>query len=254
MCLIVLSWRQRADYPLVLAANRDEFQARPTAPAAFWAEAPQVLAGRDLVGGGSWLGVTRSGRLAAITNFRDPAERRPGAPSRGGLVREFLCGEMPPEAYLQALAASAGAYAGFNLLVADRQQLGYLASRTREWRLLPPGLYGLSNGLLDTPWPKVTSAKAALAVHLAAGEIDAASLFPLLADTARPADALLPTTGIGLDWERLLSSCFIAGPDYGTRSSTIVLVGGDGHLRFRERTFAPGAPGFRENEYDFYLN
>jgi uncharacterized protein with NRDE domain len=253
MCLIVLSWRQRADYPLVLAANRDEFHARPTAPAAFWAEAPQVLAGRDLVGGGSWLGVTRSGRLAAITNFRDPAERRPGAPSRGGLVRDFLCGEMTPEAYLQKLADSAGTYAGFNLLVADRRQLGYLASRTREWRLLPPGLYGLSNGFLDTPWPKVTSAKAALASRLAAGEIDAESLFPLLADTERPADALLPVTGIGLEWERLLASRFIAGPDYGTRSSTVVLVGSDSRLHFRERTFAPADPGFREICHDLFL-
>ncbi len=253
MCLILFSWRQRADYPLLLAANRDEFYARPTAPAAFWSETPQVLAGRDLVGGGTWLGVTRGGRLAAVTNYRDPDERRSGAPSRGLLVRDFLCANAPVTEYLRALDRRAGEYSGFNLLLGDGRQLGYFASRTGQGRLLPPGLYGLSNHLLDTPWPKVTAGKTALAQLVAAPAIDPLALFDLLADTVRPPDCQLPDTGIGRDWERLLSSRFIAGPTYGTRSSTVVLFDGESSVLFCERTFAPGVEGAMENCHTFLL-
>ncbi|MFA5517391.1 MAG: NRDE family protein [Desulfuromonadales bacterium] len=240
MCLILFSWRQRADYPLVLAANRDEFYDRPTAPAAFWPETPQLLAGRDLVGGGAWLGMTRGGRLAAITNFRAPDEKRPGAPSRGRLVRDFLAGDLPVTDFLRQLDRRAGDYSGFNLLVGDGRQLGYYASRTRQGRILPPGLYGLSNHLLDTPWPKVTTGKAALAKVLGAPEIDPQALFALLADPARARDDLLPDTGIGRDWERLLSSRFIAGATYGTRASTLLLIDAAKRATFLERTFHPG--------------
>jgi uncharacterized protein with NRDE domain len=238
MCLILFSYKQHPVYPLILAANRDEFLERPTAPADFWPDAPTVLAGRDLVGGGSWLGVTRGGRLAALSNYRDFSRREKGERSRGLLVSDFLRGEKGPAAYLEQVAQERGSYKSFNLLVGDRLELYCYSSRRDGIRRLTPGLYGLSNHLLDTPWPKVERGKEALAALLAqGGNPHPEDLFALMADTARPDDALLPDTGIGLEWERILSSPFIVSPRYGTRSSTVVLFGGDGAGTFIERTF-----------------
>lgn len=243
MCLILWSWRQHPDYPLILAANRDEFYARPTAPADFWPEAPQVLAGRDLVGGGTWLGVTREGRWAAVTNYRDPSDPARGGPSRGALVRDYLTEALAPEAYLREVADRAAAYAGFNLLAGSREELWYFGSREGIVRRLSPGLYGLSNGLLDAPWPKVARGRAALAEALARpGEPEPETLLALLSDPSRPPDHHLPDTGVGLEWERVLSARFIASPTYGTRSSTVLLLG-SGRLIFIERTSPPGALG-----------
>ena len=242
MCLILFSWRQRPDYPLILAANRDEFHARPTAPAAFWPQAPQLLAGRDLVAGGTWLGVTRDGRWGAVTNYRDPAEHRPGALSRGTLVRDFLLSGASPRSWLQALADEADRYPGFNLLLGASEELFYFSNREGILRPLPPGLYALSNGLLDTAWPKATGGKSALAaIVAAAGQPEPRALFALLADTSRPADEQLPDTGVGLDWERRLAARFIVSPGYGTRSSTLLLVSATGEVLFHERSFTPQA-------------
>ena len=240
MCLILLSWRQRADFPLVLAANRDEFHARPTAAAAFWPEAPQLLAGRDLLGGGTWLGITRAGRWAAVTNIRDPSIPRPGCASRGVLVRDFLLGDQSPGDYLREVAGHAENYAGFNLLAGDREQLGYFGSREEAPKLLPPGLYGLSNGRLGDRWPKTVGGSAALGALLAVpAPPDPQALFAILADRSRPPDEQLPATGVGLEWERLLASRFIVSIAYGTRSSTVLRFDGQGGMEFFERSFSP---------------
>ncbi|ALC18273.1 hypothetical protein DSOUD_3559 [Desulfuromonas soudanensis] len=241
MCLILLAYRSHPDYPLILAANRDEFYDRPTAPARFWPESPRLLAGRDLRRGGTWLGVTRDGRWSAVTNVREADRTMTGGRSRGELVKGFLAGEESPEDFLSQLNAEAGTYPGFNLLAGTPENLWYLSNRVDGVRLLSPGLYGLSNALLDTPWPKVVRCRRALASALAlSGSSLEADLFALLADRNVPPDSELPDTGFGLPWERLLSPPFILSPAYGTRSSTVLMVSGDGQASLIERTFSPG--------------
>jgi len=237
MCLLILAYEAAPGARLVVAANRDEFHARPTAPAAFWPERPDVLAGRDLEAGGTWLGVTRSGRFAALTNIRDPRSHRPGRATRGALVSGFLTGTASAREHAEAALAGAGLYDGFNLLVFDGAALWYVESRTPSARPLAHGLYGLSNHLLDTPWPKVTRVQEAIAARLE-GELSPEALLSPLADRTRAPDALLPDTGVGLEAERLLSSPFIVSPAYGTRSSTALVRGGQG-LVLVERSFDP---------------
>lgn len=245
MCLILAAWQAHPDYPLVVAANRDEFFARPTAPAQFWEEAPDVLAGRDLEAGGTWLGVTRRGRFAALTNFRDPACNKTGAPSRGKLVSGFLRGNQSAQDYLRELDSVADRYNGFNLLFGDRHGLWCFSNCGEGERELAPGVYGLSNHLLDTPWPKVAHGKSALADAMDALP-DEEPLFALLRDDSIAPDDALPRTGVSLEWERLLSASFVRSPAYGTRSSTVVLMDNSGNLRFAEQTFLPDAvPGGR---------
>jgi len=240
MCLILLAWRTRPDYPLVVAANRDEFFARRTAGADFWADAPHgwVLAGRDLEAGGTWLGVTRNGRFAALTNFRDPSSHKAHATSRGQLVADFLRGESAIDDYLDSFDPAA--FNGFNLLLCDGARLVAFSNVSMARHELAPGVYGLSNALLDTPWPKVGAGKTALEAALAALP-DETALWQLLADDTRHPDAALPVTGVSLEWERLLSAAFIRSPDYGTRCSTVVKVGPGGTVSFDEQTWLPGA-------------
>jgi uncharacterized protein with NRDE domain len=238
MCLILFAHRAHAAYPLVVAANRDEWFRRPTAPAAFWPDAPDVFAGRDLEQQGTWLGVTRGGRFAALTNYRDPLSNRPEAPSRGAIVSTFLRSQVPAMQYLERLRVESGRYNGFSLLAGDRDTLGYFSNREGEIRSLAPGLYGLSNSLLDVAWPKVEIGKARLAAALDAGP-DAERLLALLDDTGPASDRHLPTTGVSLEWERRLSSLRIVADGYGTRSSTALLVGADGEVSFVERSFDP---------------
>ena len=245
MCLILVAWRVHSAYPLVVAANRDEFFARPTEPAAFWKKSPQVLAGRDGEAGGTWMGITRFGRFAALTNFRDPAQNRSGAPSRGALVADFLTGTEAPQVCLERIAMRGSDYNGYNLLAGDGETLWWSSNMGGEPRQLEPGIYGVSNHLLDTPWPKVGAGKTALAQALERLPDDRA-LFSLLQDDGIHADEHLPQTGIPLDWERLLSSAFVKSPDYGTRSCTVLCVGSDGWATFDEQTWLPGAkPGER---------
>ena len=250
MCLILVAWRVHPDYPLVVAANRDEFFARPTAPAAFWKDAPQVLAGRDLEAGGTWMGVTRTGRFAALTNFRDPAQNRSGAPSRGGLVADFLVGDETPQAFLERIAPHASRCNGYNLLLDDGETLWWSSNMGGEPRRLEPGVYGISNHLLDTPWPKVGAGKTALAQALDSLPDDEA-LFALLQDDGIHPDEHLPRTGIPLDWERLLSSAFVKSPGYGTRGSTVLCIGRDGWVTFDEQTWLPGAQRGQRLRYRF---
>lgn len=241
MCLLLFALGT-PDLPLVVAANRDEFLARPTAPAAFWPEAPDVLAGRDLEGGGTWLGVTRTGRFAALTNFRDPSSRCPGAPSRGGLVSGFLTGSEEPEAYLARIAGEAERYNGFNLVAGGPSALFWFSNRAGRIERIAPGVHGLSNHLLDTPWPKVTRGRERLAALLARGDAGVEDVLALLLDRTRSEDALLPETGVGLEWERILSPAFIESPLYGTRVSTAVLFRADGSVELAETTHGEPAP------------
>ncbi|MBK4999266.1 hypothetical protein IAE37_001542 [Pseudomonas sp. S31] len=236
MCLIVFAWRPGHALPLIVAANRDEFYARPTQALGAWEDAPGVHAGRDLEAGGTWLGIGPQGRFAALTNIRDPGQPL-GPRSRGELVAAYLQGELGVEAYLDHVAGRSSQYSGFNLLVGDTHQLGYLNAREPVPRLLEPGVYGLSNAGLDTPWPKLVKARRGLEGLLESA--DPQQLLGLLADGETAAEADLPETGVGLATEKLLSSVFIASQNYGTRASTVLIVDDQGRRRLVERSFGP---------------
>jgi uncharacterized protein with NRDE domain len=254
MCIILLAYKSHPVYPLVLAANRDEFYERPTAVAHFWEDAAGLLGGRDLERGGTWLGVTKAGRIAAITNFREPGERVTDAPSRGLLVSDFLRSRETPQAYLERLATDAAPYNGFNLILGDSQSLYYYSNRGHAPRALAPGLYGVSNHLLDTAWPKVAKGKWALAEILASDDAPQTdAIFRLLADRACADDHCLPNTGVGLELERTLSPLFITSPVYGTRSSTVLLQDQDDKVTFIERTFTRGSEHWDEAVYEFKI-
>ena len=230
-------------YDLVVAANRDEFYERPTAQASFWEDASHVLAGRDLEKMGTWMGVTKQGRFAALTNYRDPDNESSNMRSRGELVGQFLIGDNQPPQYLQMIQQHRDQYPGFNLIVGDGSSLYYYSNIENEIRLLKPGLYGLSNHLLDTPWPKVRKGKEGLERCLKGStEILKDCLFSSLQYADPAPDEELPSTGVSLEWERKLSPLFIQTPDYGTRSSTVLFMT-DKNVRFVERMF-------REREYE----
>ena len=235
MCLLFVSYRLTPGYPLALAANRDEFYRRPTAPLGFLDEGGSILGGRDLQGGGTWLGIGPGLRFAALTNYRDPASNRADAPSRGAIVLDYLLGSASAEDYLRHLSPRAGAYNGFNLVAGDGQGLFSLSSRQPGYCRLEPGFYGLSNHLLDSPWPKVIRGKELLRPHLV-DRPNVEGVFAALGDRFQPEASLLPDTGVGPDWERLLSSIFIGGETYGTRSSALILVDHLGGIDFYEKT------------------
>ena len=238
MCLIVFAVAPTPGVRLVVAANRDEAHDRPAAPAGFWADAPEVLAGRDLRAGGTWLGVTRGGRFAALTAVREPGRTMTDAPSRGGLVAGFLLGAAHPGSYSARAAAEGDGYNGFNLLVGDGSGLWYASNRGAEPHLLASGVYGVSNHLLDTPWPKVVRCRERLRRLLEEEpEIQLGSLLEMLDDRGQAPDDELPSTGVPLEWERALSAPLIVHPRYGTRCSTAVVIDCDGSIRFAERRF-----------------
>jgi uncharacterized protein with NRDE domain len=232
MCLILVAWRAHPRFPCVLAANRDEFFGRPSAEADWWPDG-NILAGRDLQAGGTWLGVTRAGRFAALTNFRDPAAVVAAAPSRGALVGDFLGAQWPTSQALTELARRGERCNPYNVLCNDGHELGIYESTTRRSRLLGPGVYALSNHLLDTPWPKVQRAKSRLSAALASLP-NAASMLELLRDSEPAPDEQLPLTGLSVDLERMLSSAFVRGQDYGTRCSTVLTIDVDGAAVFAE--------------------
>jgi len=254
VCLLLLSCGGGPDLPLVVAANRDEFRARPAAPAAFWEDAPDVLAGRDLAARGTWLGASRSGRFAAVTNVREGGAAKNGTRSRGLLVSEFLKGSADAKSYLAGVAAEAGLYDGFNLVAGEPGAVFWLSNRARSTDpvRIASGVHGISNALLDTPWPKLTAARRRVEEILVEGGADvAARLFDVLADDARFEDAHLPETGVGVERERVLSSAFIDTPDYGTRTSTVLLLHGDGRVEFEERTHEAGRPNAAARRFAF---
>jgi uncharacterized protein with NRDE domain len=246
MCLILLAWRSHPDYPLVFAGNRDERYDRPSATADFWKDHPDIYGGRDLELGGTWLGLRRNGRFAAVTNYRDGPAKKSAPRSRGELTANFLRGEDGPAAYLNKLATTDGClYGGYTLLAGDLDRIFALSNRsTNGVEELRPGVHGLSNHLLNTPWPKIVRGKRRVEALLGAGEKELATgLFEALADRTPGEDAELPDTGVGATRERELSPAFIAGEHYGTRASTVVLIGRDGSVLFEERRFGPrGAP------------
>lgn len=252
MCLILVAWRAHPDYPLVVAANRDEFHTRPTASAAFWEDQPAVLAGRDLECMGTWLGVTRGGRFATVSNFREGVARDPAARSRGLLTSEFLADGGPAGDFVKRVAAHGCEYGGFNLLACDGRELWWVTNRGPAARRLAPGIYGVSNHLLDTPWVKVVHGKRELEQALQPAPA-VESLLALLADTSVPPDNELPDTGVGLERERMLSPLRVVSPAYGTRSSSAVIVGRAGRLQFAERAY--GAAGEERDtlRYEFPL-
>lgn len=247
MCLVLIAYRIHPHYPLVLAANRDEFHARPAAPMHWWIDGPPILAGRDLQAGGTWCGLDSRGRLALVTNYRDPSLPKPQQSSRGALVPAFLRGRQSAREFVHDAAARAFRYAGFSLLAMDESGLGYAISHPEpEARMLEPGIYGLSNRQLDAPWPKLLRSRQRFEREIADGDAMPARLFDILSDRTIADDAALPDTGIGLAWERLLSSPFIVSAEYGTRCSTVILINRHGDVTVEERSHsADGATTVR---------
>jgi uncharacterized protein with NRDE domain len=252
MCLLIFAFKAHPFYKLILAANRDEFYERPTAPAEFWDDTPHLLAGKDLKAGGTWLGITRNGKIAAITNYRDPSSIKESAPSRGRIVSNYLLGSESPDDYLTKLLKFAGRYNGFNLVLGDHKQLYWYSNRCEEFRRLSAGIYGLSKHLLDTPWPKINLSKETLANLISKGKKPSPeALFRLLKDRTVPDDSRLPSTGVGIEWERVLSPVFIQSSNYGTRSSTLLLIDRHDHVSFYERTFSPPEDHVTDSNYEF---
>ncbi len=253
MCLILIAWRVHPDFPCVIAANRDEFFDRPSAPMAFWEDRPSLLAGRDLRAGGTWMGVTRTGRFAALTNFREAEAPLPQAPSRGALVSDFLNANCSPAEYWRSCDTQA--YRGFNLICGDLGgELSHYSNRGGgEGQRLEAGIYGISNHLLDTPWPKVAQGKSELAQALLSLPADR-KLFRLLRDDKIHDDADLPRTGVDLAWERLLSAAFVRSARYGTCSSTVLLLDGQGWLSADEQSFLAQGEASRRQRFRFRLS
>jgi uncharacterized protein with NRDE domain len=233
VCLILLAWRVHPQFPCVLAANRDEFFSRPAVPAQWWSDHTQLLAGRDVLAGGTWLGITKQGRFAGLTNFRQPGALAVAARSRGMLVMDLLNSDQVLSQSLAQLQDVGPNYNGFSVLFSDGQRLGVYESTSGSGRELQPGVYGLSNHLLDTPWPKVKQAKSRLAAALQSLP-DTADLLELLRDDRPAPDGMLPRTGVSQEWERLLSSAFIRAPGYGTRCSTLICIDARDGVRFDE--------------------
>lgn len=238
MCLILLAYRQHPEASLIILANRDEFYSRPTAVAQFWPQAPDLLAGRDLLAGGTWLGINRTGRFAAVTNFRDPNQRVSTTRSRGALVSDFLLGEDDIGQFLDRVHDQRANYQDFNLLLGDQESIWCYSSRLGETKAIEPGVHALSNEHLNSPWPKVTRGCRALDGALRNSSLDEQALLSILADRTAAADHELPNTGLDVSTERMLSPIFIASDTYGTRSSTLLSVSSSGEVSFVERSFS----------------
>ena len=252
MCLILFAHESHPHYRLIIAANRDEYYLRPSLQASYWEDYANVLAGRDLEQNGTWLGITKTGRYAAVTNYRNPSLAREDVKSRGQLVSSYLCGKSRPKAYLSGVDEAEDEYNGYNILVGDAESLYYYSNIEREQKKISPGVYGLSNHLLNTPWPKVEKGKKALAKYLQSRNVGVAdSLFEILSDNGVAADDALPHTGVSIKLERMLSPIFIKGDTYGTRSSTVILADRKNHVQLIERSFFQHHEGWAEAAYEF---
>jgi len=253
MCLLLFAQGVSPDFPLLVAANRDEFHSREAAPACWW-DKPRILAGRDRLAGGTWLGIGADGRFAALTNFRDPSQAPSNGPSRGRLVVDALTFPGSPWQRLDSLKIGADRFSGFNLVFGDSTQLIYLTNQNGRGQRVESGIHGLSNGYLNAAWPKVLWGKARLRDLLdRAGPPSVEELFALLSDRSQPADAALPDTGVGVEWERLLAPLFIVSPTYGTRCSTVALFGAGGNVMFAERTFSPDGEERETRTFRFHI-
>lgn len=254
MCLLLIALNAHPDYKVVIAGNRDEHYQRPTAPAAFWEEAPNLLAGKDLVAGGTWLGITRQGRFAGITNYRNPAWLKKNAPSRGKLTQDFLFSDDSPLDYILSRSPEMDRFNAFNLILGRPDAFYWYSNIAKDPLRLSPGIYGLSNHLLDTPWPKVVRTKKALEKLLGkGGPLAPEEIFLLLADRSIAEDRDLPDTGVGIEFERVLSAVLIRSPDYGTRSSTLLWIDTQDRVTFMERSFEQDADRFTTQHFQFQI-
>lgn len=251
MCLIFISLNNHPSYKLIVAANRDEFYRRKTAPARFWDDYPHILAGRDLEAGGTWMGMNKQGKISMVTNYRDLRNLKPVAPSRGHLVSDFLLNGDQPLEYGQKIAAKGEAYNGFNLIFGWPDELLYYSNYTGAVEQIPGGIHGLSNHLLNTPWPKVEKGKAKFSEAVQSKKIDPNRLFGLLYNEEQALDDQLPDTGVGIERERVLSSMFIKSPDYGTRCSTVLLIDRDNNAFFTERVYKLNTFDYTQHEFNF---
>ena len=249
MCLLVLAVRTHPRLPLIVAGNRDEFHTRPTQAARWWPDKRNIVGGRDLQAGGTWLAVHRNGRFAAVTNYRDARRERAGLRSRGELVTGFLDADAGTVDYLQSIES--GAYAGFNLVVSDGQSAGYLSNRGAGLRELAPGIYGLSNATLDDPWAKVTRTKARLADLIDADDLNETTLMRMLGDREKASVDEVETNGLSFSMAHTLTAPFIIHPEYGTRCSTVMTIDDGGSVRFLERRFNPDGRVSGESAYAF---
>jgi len=241
MCLMVMALRVHGDYPLIMAANRDEFDDRPSQPAHVWPDAPWIVAGRDAHGGGTWMGVSRQGGLALLTNVRDPAAMNVHRPSRGHLAADYLLNKESEDRFWTRLRTTGPDYNGFNLVFGSGPELGWFCNAGGEMRRIPSGVHGLSNALLNTPWPKVLRARAGLWALLHSGRTPGVEeLFALLADTTRPPDHELPDTKVGLDRERILAPICVHSQGYGTQVCTVVYVHQNKGIDFWEKDVRRG--------------
>ncbi|MEE8399208.1 MAG: NRDE family protein [Desulfobacterales bacterium] len=249
MCLILFAYKDHPDYSMIVAANRDEYYQRPTLALDFWEDAPDILAGRDLEAKGTWLGMSRTGRIAALTNFRGAAPPLTDPPSRGELIRDFLAGKTSPEDYLQRVRAMGHQYNGFNLLAGEGNALCHYSNRGSGVSDFKPGIYGLSNDTLGSQWPKIVKGKAGFA-RMISGEtpLSVEALFELLEDRSFPPDDALPPDDPGRDMARIVSPLFVEGQHYGTRSSSVILIKKTGEVTFAERTFVHHEEGSVEQE------
>jgi uncharacterized protein with NRDE domain len=254
MCLIFFAIEKHSKYKLIVAANRDEFYNRQTAPAEFWQEQPNILGGRDLEAKGTWIAMTKTGRISMVTNYRDPHNINPIAPSRGQLVSGYLAGEMDPSFYLKKIEQVGKAYNGFNLIVGNSSDLYYYSNYSGSPKKIEQGIHGLSNHLLDTPWPKVERGKEKWNALLTQPALKPAELFDFLLDEQQAPDEQLPETGIGLDRERALSSMFIKTNGYGTRCSTVILIDHENRVEFTERVYNLATFQYDDRTFSFEIN
>jgi uncharacterized protein with NRDE domain len=253
MCLIVFANKVHKNYKLIFAANRDEFYERSAEDAGFWKDHPELLAGKDLQACGTWMGITKQGKFAAITNYRDPKNFNNNAQSRGLLTYNFLTNGLTAPDYYLTIKKDLQNYNGFNLIIGNADDLNYLSSVKGELQKIEPGIHGLSNSFLDTPWPKVEKSKERLKRMIEKDEINSNELMSLLTDTAYAKDDELPDTGVGLELERVLSSVFIKSPKYGTRCSTVLLIDTNNNVGFVEKTYLLSEERFTTKEFNFKI-
>ena len=253
MCLIFMSFKTHPDYKLIVAANRDEFYNRKTAPAHFWTDYPHVLGGRDMEASGTWLGVNRQGKVSMITNYRDFKNIRHDAPSRGHLVSGYLTGNTEPEMYMRAVEMRGAMYNGFKLIAGTPDKLYYYSNYKHGVELIAPGLHGLSNHLLNTQWPKVRKGLDKMRPLMNTKIIDADMLLDALYDAEIAGDDELPDTGLGIEQERMLSSMFIKGSEYGSRSSAVLFIDRAETVFLKERVYDPASLKYTDNSFTFTI-
>ncbi|HAS46277.1 MAG TPA: hypothetical protein DCS93_37700 [Microscillaceae bacterium] len=251
MCLLTFAWKTHPQYKLIFASNRDEFYKRNTAPAQYWDNAPNVLAGKDLEAGGTWMGINKNGRFTALTNYRDIENIKSQAPSRGQLTLDYLQGLEAPQPYLENIFGNIDAYNGFNLLAGTPEEIYYLSNYEHKIRKLEPGIYGLSNALLDSDWFKVNRLKTKFTEIIQQADFSTQTLLDTLQDTTKPSDDRVQQTGLPMDRERMLSSMFIESPTYGTCSSAIVLMDYNHQVSFVERVYNTGNGAVKEQNFSF---